>query len=347
MEFSAKDIAELVGGRVEGDAGRVCNTFAKIEEGTEGAISFLASPRFIPYIYNTRSSIVLVNEEIELTEPVKPAVIRVKDARKAVADLMQIYEKLVKAKCGIEEHSFISPSAVVADGCYVGAFAYISDGATIGKGTQIYPHAYIGDNVRIGEGCIVYPNVSVYHDCIIGNRVVLHSGSVIGADGFGFVPAANGYEKIPQIGIVTIEDDVEIGANTCVDRSMMGSTVVHRGVKLDNLVQIAHNTDIGQHTVMSSQVGIAGSTKVGEWCTFAGQVGVAGHISVGDHVTFGAKTGVHSSVKSNQALIGIPPQPQFAYFKMLALMRRLPDMQKKITELERQLDELKTKENQD
>ncbi len=343
MEFTAKNIAEFVGGRIEGDENAAVSTFAKIEEGTKGALSFLYDGKFAHFLYETAASVVLVSDDIELTKPVSATIIRVKNAREAVARLMQLYENLHAKKTGIDPAAHIASTANIGEESYVGAMAYIGDGAVIGKGCQIYPLAYIGDNVRLGDGCTVYPNAVVYHDCIIGNRVILHAGSIIGADGFGFQPTAEGYEKIPQIGIVTIEDDVEIGANTCIDRSTMGSTYVRKGVKLDNLVQIAHNTDIGRHTVMSAQVGVAGSTKVGEWCVCAGQVGISGHITVGDRVTFGAKTGVHSSVGSNKELIGIPPQPQFAYFKMLALMRRLPELNKQVADLERQVAELEKK----
>lgn len=217
----------------------------------------------------------------------------------------------------------------------------MGDNAVVGDGCQIYPHATICDNVKMGDNCLVYPKVTVYHDCKIGNRVTLHAGSVVGADGFGFAPAAEGYDKIPQIGIVTIEDDVEIGANTCIDRSTMGSTYVRKGVKLDNLVQIAHNTDIGENTVMSAQVGVAGSTKVGQWCMFGGQVGIAGHITIGNKVFLGAQSGVPGSLKDNQALIGTPPMEQLPYFKSQAIFRRLPDMYKELNELKKEVEELK------
>ena len=219
--------------------------------------------------------------------------------------------------------------------------AYIGDNVKIGRGTAIYPNVVIDDNVTIGEDCTIYPNVTIYHDCKLGSRITLHAGVVIGADGFGFAPTANGYEKIPQIGIVTIEDDVEIGANSCVDRSTMGTTIVHNGVKIDNLVQIAHNTDIGANTVMSSQVGVAGSTKIGEWCMFGGQVGVSGHITIGDKVVLGAQSGAPSSIKSNQTLIGTPPMPMTPYFKSQAIFRKLPDMYKQLTALRSEIEELK------
>ena len=283
MEFSAKQIAEFLQGRVEGNPEATVNSFAKIEEGRPGAISFLSNPKYTHYLYDTRSTIVLVNDDVALEHPVSATLIRVKNAYESVARLLQLYESMKPRKTGIDPQAFISPTAQIGKDCYIGAFAYIGDHAVVGDGCQIYPQAYVGDGVCLGNQCLIYPHVTIYHDCRLGNSVTLHAGCVIGADGFGFAPGADGYDKIPQIGIVTIEDTVEIGANTCVDRSTMGSTYVRKGVKLDNLVQIAHNTDIGENTVMSAQVGIAGSTKVGQWCMFGGQVGVAGHITVGDH----------------------------------------------------------------
>ena len=307
----------------------------------EGAISFLSNPKYTHYIYDTKSSIVLIDENVELEHPVKTTLIRVKNAYECVAKLLQLYESMKPKKTGIDSLAFVSPSAKVGMDCYIGAFAYVGDNAVVGDGCQIYPHATICDNVKMGDNCLVYPNVTVYHDCKIGNRVTLHAGSVVGADGFGFAPAAEGYDKIPQIGIVTIEDDVEIGANTCIDRSTMGSTYVRKGVKLDNLVQIAHNTDIGENTVMSAQVGVAGSTKVGQWCMFGGQVGIAGHITIGNKVFLGAQSGVPGSLKDNQALIGTPPMEQLPYFKSQAIFRRLPDMYKELNELKKEVEELK------
>ncbi len=345
MEFTAKNIAEFVDGRIEGDENAVVNSFAKIEEGKKGALSFLSNSKFTRYLYETEASVVLVDEAIQIEQPVSATVIRVKNAYAGVAKLMQLYESLQTKKCGIDPLAFVAPTAKIGGDCFIGAFAYIGENAEIGDGTAIHAGAYIGDGVRVGVDCKIYPHAVVYHGCVIGNRVILHAGSVVGADGFGFAPTEEGYEKIPQIGIVTIEDDVEVGANTCIDRSTMGSTYVRRGVKLDNLVQIAHNTDIGQNTVMSAQVGVAGSTKVGQWCVCAGQVGIAGHISVGDHVTLGAKTGVYGSLEGNQALIGIPPMPQYAYFRMLAMMQRLPELNKQVRELERQVAALKNELN--
>jgi len=282
-----------------------------------------------------------VNDDLELEHEVKPTLIRVKNAYEAVAKLLQLYESMKPKKTGIDPLAFVSPKATIGQDVFVGAFACIGDGAVIGDGTQIYPHAVIGDGVKIGKGCLIYPNVTIYQGCQLGNNVTIHAGSVIGADGFGFAPNVGGYEKIPQIGIVIIEDNVEIGANTCIDRSTMGQTVIHQGVKLDNLIQVAHNCEIGENTVMSAQVGIAGSTKVGSWCMFGGQVGVAGHITVGDHVNLGAQSGVPSSLKANQTLIGTPPMEPTPYFKSQAIFRRLPDMYKELSALRKELDELK------
>ena len=344
MEFTAQQIAQMIGGRVEGNPEATVNSFAKIEEGRQGAISFLSNTKYTHYIYETKSSVVLVDESLQLEHEVPATLIRVKNAYEAVARLLQAYDSMKPKKMGIHPLAFIAPTATVGDDCYVGAFAYIGEGAKVGNGCQIYPHAVIGDNVTVGDDCILYPNAVVYHDCRLGSRVTLHAGCVIGADGFGFAPTPQGYDKIPQIGIVTIEDDVEIGANTCVDRSTMGSTYIRKGVKLDNLVQVAHNTDIGQNTVMSAQVGIAGSTKVGEWCMFGGQVGIAGHITIGDHVNLGAQSGVPSSIESNQTLIGTPPMNTRAFFKSQAIFQRLPDLYKQVQQLQKELDDLKSKE---
>lgn len=345
MEFSAKQLAEFLQGRVEGNENVAVHTFAKIEEGKEGALSFLSNQKYLHYIYETKSSIVLVDESIVFDKPVTTTLIRVKNAYEAVAKLLQLYESLKPKKQGIDSLAYIAPTAQVGENCYIGPFAYIGDGAKVGSGCQIYPHAVVGENVTVGEQCILYPHTTIYHDCKVGNRVVMHAGSVVGSDGFGFAPGADGYSKIPQIGIATVEDDVEIGANTCIDRSTMGSTYVRKGVKLDNLVQIAHNTDIGSHTVMSSQVGIAGSTKVGEWCMFGGQVGVAGHITIGDHVNLGAQSGVPSSIESNQTLIGTPPIPQMKYFRNHALVMRLGDMKKQLDALQKQVQQLTENNN--
>lgn len=343
MEFTAEQIANVIGGRVEGNKDAKVHTFAKIEEGTEGAISFLSNPKYTHYLYNTKSSIVIVNEDLELEKDVDATLIRVKNAYESIAKLLQIYEASKPKKTGVAPQAYIAPSAKLGNNCYVGPFAYVGEGAEIGDGCQIYPHAVIGDNVKIGTNCIFYPNTTIYQGCKIGNNVTIHAGSVIGADGFGFAPGADGYDKIPQIGIVVIEDNVEIGANTCVDRSTMGATVIHKGVKLDNLVQVAHNVEIGENTVMSAQVGIAGSTKVGSWCMFGGQVGLAGHITIGDKTFLGAQSGVPGSLKGGEELIGTPPMNPRAYFKSQAIFRRLPDMYKDLNDAKKKIEELNEK----
>lgn len=343
MEFTAEQIANVIGGRVEGNKDAKVHTFAKIEEGTEGAISFLSNPKYTHYLYNTKSSIVIVNEDVELEKDVDATLIRVKNAYESIAKLLQIYEASKPKKTGIAPQAYIAPSAKLGNNCYVGPFAYVGEGAEIGDGCKIYPHAVIGDNVKVGTNCIFYPNTTIYQGCKIGNNVTIHAGSVIGADGFGFAPGADGYDKIPQIGIVVIEDNVEIGANTCVDRSTMGATVIHKGVKLDNLVQVAHNVEIGENTVMSAQVGIAGSTKVGSWCMFGGQVGLAGHITIGDKTFLGAQSGVPGSLKGGEELIGTPPMNPRAYFKSQAIFRRLPDMYKDLNDAKKKIEELNEK----
>lgn len=340
MKFTAKQIADLLQGEIEGNPEAAVQTFAKIEEGMEGAISFLANPHYEHYIYTTASSVVLVNRDFVPAQPVPATLIRVDNAYEAIARLLKFYEQTVAKRSGVHPLACVAESATVGEGCYIGPFAYIGEGATIGRGTQVYAHAVVEERARVGEDCIVYPNVSIYHDCVVGNRVILHSGCVIGADGFGFAPSADGYEKIPQIGIVTLEDDVEIGANACVDRSTMGSTYVRRGVKLDNLVQVAHNCDVGSHTVMSAQVGVAGSTKIGEWCMFGGQVGIAGHAVIGDHTHSGAQAGIAGSIRKGHATVqGSPAIDAKTFARASVVYKKLPEM---YTEFQRMKDEIET-----
>ena len=346
MEFTAKQIADFIQGRVEGDENATINNFAKIEEGQPGAISFLSNPKYTHYIYNTKSSVVLINEDVELTQPVSATLIRVKNAYESVAKLLQLYQASLPKKTGIDSLSFVSPDAQIGKDCYIGAFAYIGKNVEIGDNCEIHPHAVIEDGAKLGNGCIIYPNVSIYQGCRLGNNVTIHAGSVIGADGFGFAPNTEGYDKIPQIGIVTIEDNVEIGANTCIDRSTMGTTVIRKGVKLDNLVQIGHNVEVGQNTVMSAQTGVAGSTKIGSWCMFGGQVGIAGHITIGDKTFLGAQSGVPGNLKGNETLIGTPTTDPKSYFKSIAITRKLPELYKKIYELEKRLDQIENKNEQ-
>lgn len=342
MEFSAKQIAEFIHGKIEGDENATVNTFAKIEEGKKGAISFLSNPKYTHYLYDTKSSVVLVDEALELTRQTKATLIRVSNAYESVAKLLQLYESMKPKKQGIDSMAFVSSTAKIGEGCYVGAFAYIGDNVEIGDNCQIYPHATIYDNTKIGNNCIIYPNASIYHDCRIGNNVTLHSGCVIGADGFGFAPSQDGYDKIPQIGIVTIEDNVEIGANTCVDRSTMGSTYIRNGVKLDNLIQIAHNVEVGKNTVMAAQVGVAGSTKVGEWCMFGGQVGMAGHITIADRTNVGAQAGIPGNVrKPDTTILGTPAYDAKGFMRSSAIFRKLPDMYAQLNNLQQEIEKLK------
>ena len=342
MDFTAKQIADMIGGCVEGNDSAVINTFAKIEEGKPGAISFLSNPKYTHYIYDTQSSVVLINEDLVLEKPVAATLIRVKNAYESVAKLLQLYESMKPRKTGIDPLASISEKAKIGENVYIGAFACIGDGAEIGDGTQIYPHAVIGEGVKVGAKSTIYPNVTVYQGCRIGNNVTIHAGSVIGADGFGFAPNQEGYDKIPQIGIVVIEDNVEIGANTCVDRSTMGQTVIHKGVKLDNLIQVAHNCEIGENTVMSAQVGLAGSTKIGAWCMVGGQAGFAGHIHVADKTFVGAQCGVIKDTKGNgESLIGSPAMDPKMFFKAKAIYSKLPDMYRQIAQLQREIEELK------
>ncbi|MBQ8443593.1 MAG: UDP-3-O-(3-hydroxymyristoyl)glucosamine N-acyltransferase [Bacteroides sp.] len=345
MEFSAKQIAEFIQGTIVGDENATVHTFAKIEEGIPGAISFLSNPKYTPYIYETQSSIVLVNNDFVPEKEVKATLIKVNNAYESLAKLLNLYEMNKPKKTGIDPLAYIAPTAKIGENVYIAPFACVGDNAEIGDNTSLHPHATVGSGAKVGSNCILYPNVTVYHDCRIGNNCILHSGSVVGADGFGFAPSPEGYEKIPQIGIVILEDNVEIGANTCIDRATMGATIIRKGVKLDNLIQIAHNVEVGSNTVMASQVGIAGSTKVGEWCMFGGQVGVAGHIKIGNKVNLGAQSGVPGSIKDGQNLIGTPPMEMKSYFKSSAIFRKLPDMYFELNNLKKEIEELKKQLN--
>ncbi len=345
MEFSAKQIAEYLGGVIEGNENASVKTFAKIEEGVPGAISFLANAQYAHYLYDTDSSIVLINKDFKLEKAVKATLIRVDNAYEAIARLLTLYQSTVQKRTGVHPMACVAATAEIGENTYIGPFAYIGEHAVIGKGCQIYAGAVVEERASLGEDCILYPNVSVYHDCKIGNRVILHSGCVIGADGFGFAPAAEGYEKIPQIGIVTIEDDVEIGANTCVDRSTMGSTYIRKGVKLDNLVQVAHNCEVGSNTVMSAQVGVAGSTKIGEWCMFGGQVGIAGHAVIGDRVLSGAQAGIAGSIRKGHVTVqGSPAIDAKNFMRSSVVFKYLPELQSELNRLKKEVEALKNKQ---
>lgn len=345
MEFSAKQIAEFIQGEIVGNENATVHTFAKIEEGIPGAISFLSNPKYTPYIYTTQSSIVLVNKDFVPEQEIKATLIKVENAYDSLAKLLTMYEQSKPKKTGIDSLAYVASTAKIGENVYIAPFAYIGDYAEIGNDVMIHAHATIGEHVKIGNNCVVYPNTTVYHDCRIGNNCTLHAGSVIGADGFGFAPTPDGYEKIPQIGIVILEDNVEIGANTCIDRATMGATVIHKGVKLDNLIQVAHNVEVGENTVMASQVGVAGSTKIGQWCMFGGQVGVAGHIKVGDKVTVGAQTGIAGSIKSENTVQGSPAIDAKNFGRSSVVFKKLPDIYTTLNNLQKEVEELKKQLN--
>lgn len=341
MKFTAQQIASFINGEVIGNKDAEVYTFAKIEEGTPGALSFLANPKYTEYIYSTESSVVLVNKDFEPKGEIKTTLIKVDNAYESLAKLMTMYEASKPKKQGISSLASISPTAKVGENCYIAPFAVIGDGCEVGDGCYIHEGVSIGDGAKVGNNCILYAHVTIYHDCRVGNDCILHSGCVIGADGFGFAPTANGYDKIPQTGIVVIEDNVEIGANTCIDRATMGSTVIHSGVKLDNLIQIAHNDEIGSHTVMAAQAGIAGSAKIGEWCMIGGQAGVSGHSKMGDRTMVGAQCGIMGSRKGGETLLGSPAMNARDYIKVSAYLKKLPELDKKIKELTKEIEALK------
>jgi UDP-3-O-[3-hydroxymyristoyl] glucosamine N-acyltransferase len=308
----------------------------------------LANPQYESYIYDTESSVVLVNREFKPSREIKATLVRVDNAYESVAKLLQLYQSMQQKRTGIDPLAYVAPTAKIGKDVYLAPFSVVGDNAVIGDGAQLHPHATVGANVKIGANTIMYSNSVVYHDCVVGANCILHAGSVIGADGFGFAPTADGYEKIPQIGIVTIEDNVEIGANTCVDRSTMGSTYVRKGVKLDNLVQIAHNVEVGANTVMSAQVGVAGSAKIGEWCMFGGQVGIAGHIHVGDRTQVGAQSGIAGGnlvKKGGRALMGYPAVDAKDFAKQAAALKALPELLKEVQRLKREIEELRNNNN--
>lgn len=327
MQLTAETISNHLGGELAGPGDVAVSNFAKIEEAGPGTITFLANPKYTRHIYTTGASVVLVRRDFVPERPVSATLIKVDDPYSALASLLTLAAQVLKPQPqGIEQPCHIAEGVEISDDCYVGAFAYIGQGAKIGKGVKIYPQAYIGPGVVLGDDTVVYAGAKVYYGCRIGSRCVIHSGAVIGADGFGFAPDASGvYHKIEQIGIVVIEDDVEIGANTTVDRSTMGATRICRGSKLDNLIQVAHNVEIGHDTVMAAQAGVAGSTKIGSNCMIGGQVGVAGHISVGDRTQVGAQSGISKSVTSDSRIMGSPAVPWGEYARTVAAQRRLAD----------------------
>ena len=343
MEFTAKQIGDLLKGKIEGNPDVKVFRLDKIEEGNEGGLTFLANPKYAPYLYSTRASAVIIDAAFELEKPVEPTLIRVENAYQAFVQLLEIYNKIKTDKKGLEQPNFISPSATLGENCYVGAFAYIGHNVKIGNNVKIYPQAYIGDNVVIGDNSTLFAGVRVYSDCVIGKEVTMHTGTVIGADGFGFTPnSANEYKKVAQIGNVIIEDHVEIGANTTIDRATLGSTIIRKGVKLDNLIQIAHNVEVGENTVIAAQTGVAGSTKIGKDCMIGGQVGIVGHISIAHKVKIAAQSGIGSSITTEgEILQGSPAFNIGDYKRTYVVFRKLPALEKKIAELEQMIAELK------
>lgn len=342
MEFSAQMIAGLVEGTVVGNVEATVSDFAKIEEGRPGCISFLANDKYEHYIYTTESSIVLVNSSFEPKQEIKATLIKVANAREAVAKLINIYDSMKPRPKGIDSTAFIDSTATIGKDVYIGPFVAIGPKAVIGDCCILHPHVTIGARATIGNNTEMYANSVVYHDCKVGERCILHAGSVIGSDGFGFEPSEEGYRKIAQIGIAVLEDDVEIGANSCVDRAVMGETIIHRGAKIDNLVQIGHNCEVGSHTVMSAQVGVAGSTKIGQWCMFGGQVGIAGHAFIADKTQAGAQSGIPNSVKKpDQQLMGTPAIEPRTWWKAQAVVKQLPDMWSSMNRMKKEIEELK------
>lgn len=341
MEFTAQTIAGFLQGTVEGNPDAKVTDVSKIEEGKPGTLSFLANPKYEKYLYTTDASIIIVNNSLVLAQAVKATLIRVPDAYQAFASLLELYNSMVPQKSGIEQPSFIASTAKLGENVYAGAFSYIADNVKLGNNVKIYPQSYVGDNVTIGENTIIFSGVKIYHNCVIGANCIIHSGTVIGADGFGFAPQSeeNNYKKIPQIGNVVIEDHVEIGSNCTVDRATMGSTFIRKGAKLDNLIQIAHNVEVGENTVMAAQSGVAGSTKVGRDCMFGGQVGIAPHLTIANGVKLGAKSGVNSSIKKeNDILIGSPVQPYAEFMKCYVVFRRLPELKQDLDALKKKLE---------
>ena len=338
MEFTAEMIAGFLGGEIVGNKEAKVHTVSSIEEGRAGSLSYLTNPKYEAYIYTTGASVVLVNRTFEPAQPLSATLIKVDDAGACVLKLLEMYNAAKPRRSGISPLASVCAEAQVGEGCYIGDFAVVEAGVKIGNGCQIYPQVYLGTGVSVGEGTILYPGVKVYEGCLIGRNCILHAGAVIGADGFGFMPnAAGGFDKIPQLGNVVIEDDVEIGANTCIDRAKTDSTVIRRGVKLDNLIQIGHNVQVGENTVSSAQTGIEGTSKVGSNCFLAGQVGIADHVNIGNNVKIGSKSGLDKDVPDGEIRFGYPALPGMQYHRSATVFKRLPELEKRVNELEKQL----------
>ena len=342
MEFSAEMIASFLEGEIDGNKEVKVSSLAKIEEAKPGSLAFLSNPKYEHYIYSTEASIVIVNRSFVPARPVRATLIKVDDAYSCFAKLLELYVANKPRKTGVSPLASVHEGAVLGKDVYVGEYAVIEEGAQLGDGVQIYPYVYVGNRVRIAENAIVYPGACIYEECVIGRRVIIHSGAVIGADGFGFAPVNGTYKKIPQIGNTVLEDDVEIGANTCIDRATMGSTIIRKGVKLDNLIQIGHNVVIDENTVAAAQCGIAGSTKVGKNCMFAGQVGIAGHLTIAPYTQAASQSGIGSSVrKEGEVLLGTPAFNAIDSRRASVAFKSLPEMRQKLFALEKEVERLK------
>jgi UDP-3-O-[3-hydroxymyristoyl] glucosamine N-acyltransferase len=343
MQFTAAQIAMLIQGKIEGDANATVQSFGKIEEAGAGQLTFLANPKYEDFIYNTRASVVIINTAQQLREPVAATLIRVADAYSAFAILLSKYQEMrTQQLSGIQEPSYISKTAKLGNNIYVGAFAYIGDNVVVGNNVKIFPNAFIGDNAKLGDNTILHPGVKIYHDCIIGWNVTIHAGTVVGSDGFGFAPQKDGsFKKVPQIGNVVVEDYVEIGANAAIDRATIGSTIIKSGAKLDNLIQIAHNVEVGNNTVIAAQAGVSGSTKIGNNVMIGGQAGIVGHLQIADGSKINAQSGVSKSIKTpNAAVTGSPAFEYTSALRSQAVSRKLPDLEKRIKELEKLVQQL-------
>ena len=344
MQFTAEQIARIIGGKIEGDPSVGVSSFGKIEEAQQGQLSFLANPKYEDHLYHTRASIIIINEDFHLKHPVEATLLRVPDAYSAFAALLTQYQRIkTQQLVGVEEPAFIHPKAKLGENVYIGAFVYVGEGAIIGDDVKIFPGCYIGNHTIIGNQSILHAGIKLYHDCVIGQRVTIHAGTVIGSDGFGYAPQKDGsLKKVPQIGNVVVEDDVEIGANTCIDRATIGSTRIKSGVKLDNLLQIAHNVEVGNHTVIAAQSGVSGSTKIGKNVMIGGQAGIVGHIQIADGSKINAQSGVSKSLKTpNTAVTGTPAHDYTAALRSQALLRNLPELERRMSELEKMLEALK------
>lgn len=336
MQFPASQIALLVNGKVEGDGTVTVSSFGKIEEASSGQLTFFANPKYEEYLYKTAASIIIINEGFELKQPVHATLIRVPDAYSAFATLLGKYQEIKQQQLtGIQQPSYIAPSAVHGQNVYIGAFTYVGENARVGNNSKLYPNVFLGDNAVVGENCIIHPGVKIYHDCRIGNNVTIHAGTIIGSDGFGFAQQADGsFKKVPQIGNVVIEDNVEVGSNATIDRATIGSTIIKSGAKLDNLIQIAHNVEVGHSTVIAAQAGISGSTKIGNGVMIGGQAGIVGHIQIGDGAKVNAQSGVSKSVEPGKAVTGSPAFDYTSALRSQAAARTLPELEKRVQELE-------------